>query len=246
MSTLSALLPQVLPFFAAVAGAVGGSKFVQEGERGVKLRFGKVVRDRRGNPRVVRPGFCFVVPSIEHLRRTHVRTRTYNLPTQDVMLRDNTVFRVSAVVMCHLQDTPDAVYRSLFEIQNLGQSVQDYVASALRDVLAGLNYEQINDQTDVLNQVTIAIMPQMEAWGVVLNRITLTDCSPTEETAKMLLMTTQAAFRADALASVAAKLSSDAAVAGLHPTVAAALIGTPVSVALGGGHAGLEFDDEAN
>ncbi len=239
----------LIPLIAGAGGIVSGARFVQEGQRGIKLRFGKVVRNRDGQPRIIRPGFCFVWPAVETVRRTHVRAMTFNFPDQAVMLADGTVFHVSAVVVCRLHDDDAAIYRALFDIDDLPGSVSDFCASTLRDVLAGLTHDQINNQEAVLDAVKAKVVPQLTLWGVHLDRFMLTDCSPSPDTARLVLIGAEAAFRAEALLAVAAKLDGSA-VGGLDPMVAAAVIGTPVSVALsgrgagGGGSAGSIEDDD--
>ncbi len=66
--------------------------FVQEGQRGVKLRFGKAVRYRTGKtagqPKIVIPGFVFMIPFIDKLKRRHVRQETIRLGYQKIMFKD--------------------------------------------------------------------------------------------------------------------------------------------------------------
>lgn len=220
----------LLPLLAATGGAISGAKFVQEGQRGLKLRFGKVVRNRNGRPKVVRPGFCFVIPTIEHLRRTHVRQRTFNFPTQAVMLRDGTVFHVSAVLVCRLQDDDSAIYRALFEIDDLPGSVSDYCSAVLYEALSERTHDQIADRESLLDEVTERVTPKLTEWGVHLDRFQITDCSPSSDTARLILISTETGFRAQALIDAGTTLTSHNLP--MSPTVAAALIGTPVSVAL--------------
>ena len=234
IDTFATLGTGLVPALAAIGGAIGGSKFVQEGERGLKVRFGKVRRDRDGNPKVVYPGFCFVIPTIERLVRTHVRTRTFNLPTQEVVLADRMVFQVSGVVRVQVRDDAHAVYSVLYETSNIGSVVADYVTTELREVLAKSTYEQVVTGESVVKQVTGAIKAQLNQWGLVLTQFNLSDCSPTEQTARVILLGAETGMRADALLLAAAKVAGDRNVAALSPTVAAALIGTPVATSLTG------------
>ena len=70
--------------------------FVQEGQRGVKLRFGKAVRYRTGKnagkPKIVDPGFVFMIPYIDKLQRRHVRQETLRLDYQKIMFKDGMIF----------------------------------------------------------------------------------------------------------------------------------------------------------
>lgn len=238
------------PLLAGAAGLASGARFVQEGERGLKLRFGRVVRDRAGHPKIVQPGFCWLWPSVEHLRRTHVRDRTFNFVNQEVMLADKTVFVVSAVVVVRLQDNEESVYRALFEVDDLSGSVSDYTASILREVLSELNHTEVNDRTRVLSQVHERVTSQLAEWGMDLRRFMLTDCAPTDATARLMLTSAEATFRSAALMDAAKSLGTS--VGAMHPSIAAALIGVPVVTALDASRAagsisstgGDNFDEE--
>ena len=71
--------------------------FVQEGQRGVKLRFGKAVRYQTGKsagqPKIVDPGFVFMIPFIDKLQRRHVRQETIRLDYQKIMFKDGMIFQ---------------------------------------------------------------------------------------------------------------------------------------------------------
>lgn len=231
------LAGSLIPVVGAIGGLVSGSKFVQENERGMILRFGRVVRHKRGSlrgqPKLVKPGFKFVIPGIEHLHRTHVRTRIASLKTQEIILADGLEFEIGGQVRFVVRDTPADVYTMLFETDAPIETVKQYVSGKLRDVVAEMNYAEVASRVKVAEAVTERIRDRFEAWGMELVEFNLTDCSPTETAAKVILIGAEADKRADALIGAAAKLSQNAGVQALSPTVAAAIVGTPVSVAIG-------------
>src|SRR5262245_14203957 len=105
MSSLIAQLPyQALVLLGSALVTVFKSiAFVHEGQRGVKLRFGKAVRYRNGKnagqPKIVEPGFVFMIPFIDKLQRRHVRQETIRLDYQKIMFKDGMIFQVSAQLM---------------------------------------------------------------------------------------------------------------------------------------------------
>lgn len=234
MIDIAGILTGVAPLFIAIGGAIQGSKFIQEGQRGFKMRFGKVVRDRAGKPKVRNPGFIFVIPSVEHLVRQHVRQRTVLLPSQKVMLADKMTFEVAGMVMVRVRDTADDLYASLFNIDDLEGSVRDYVTSALREVLREMDHDKVlADRDGIVSELTSRITDQLGAWGLDVLSVHLTDCSPTPSSARAIQTEVEARMRAEALVAVALKVAESPAVARLSPTVAAALVGTPVVAQLG-------------
>lgn len=219
------------PVVTAIGGLAGSIRFVQESQRGVKLRWGRVVRHRDGRPKIVEPGFVFLVPTMHRLRRIHVRTSTLTLDPQRIMLKDHTVFNVGALIITRIIDDEEGIYRSLFEVDDLPTSVEEFCAAALRDVLVGITYDKLADPAALAECVRTSVEPQLREWGTEVKSFALTDCSPSPETARMILISAEAQFRADALAAVCPTLEQ---LSGIPPMLAAALIGTPVSVALGG------------
>lgn len=225
------LLAVVAPAIGGLGGLVGGSKVVHEGERGIKLRFGRAIRTRDGLPKIIKPGFIFVFPAVEKLESTHIRTRTLNLDTQAVMLKDKMVFNVSAVIMVRVKDTPQDIYQALFEVDNFEESIADYTTAVLRDVLTNMNYEQVLDPEKLGREVRDKISPIVDGWGVHVIDVMITDSSPSSETAKTILVTAEASLRVKAIQAARNELYGNSTTE-LSPTLAAAIIGTPVSVAI--------------
>ena len=69
------------------------------------------------------PGFLFLIPKVDSLVRRHVRQQTIELNEQEVILKDNTIWVVSAVVFFRVKD----IYKALFEIDDLDGGVQQPV-----------------------------------------------------------------------------------------------------------------------
>lgn len=234
VDSVAPLMPAIAGAVTAMGGVIKGSRFIQEGERGVKLRFGRVIRRRDGSPKIIEPGFVFVIPTIEHLRRAHVRTDTIDLPTQTVVLADRMAFNVSAVVIVQVQDSPAAIYRCLFEVEDVEKAVTDYCTAELRTVLSGLTHERVTDATSVAVQIKEAVSARLQQWGLNVDEVMLTDCEPTPESARAILTAASAKLRADALVAAADDLAKCDSLRQVPPVVAAAVIGTPVATALTG------------
>jgi regulator of protease activity HflC (stomatin/prohibitin superfamily) len=184
--------------------------------------------------RIHNPGFAFVIPGVEHLIRTHVRTRTINLPSQQVVLTDRMVFQVGGVLQVRVIDSPEAIYAALFETDYLEGTVSDFATGKMREVLADLTYPEVLARTQVAESTHGLIVGQLAEWGLELIAVNLTDCAPTAQTARTILLGAEAAMRAQALADLAPAVSANLSIRTMSATLAAALIGTPVAAALGG------------
>jgi regulator of protease activity HflC (stomatin/prohibitin superfamily) len=195
-------------------------RFVKEGERGLVLRFGQVVR-KNGKPRIMEPGFLFLVPKVDSLVRRHVRQQTIELNEQEVILKDNTIWVVSAVVFFRVKD----IYKALFEIDDLDGGVRNLCMGELRTVLQNLpKYEAIKEIDSVSRALMDSVARSADEWGIEIINFRLTNCMPTAETATFVTAQTAVSARVKAL--------QDAGV--LHdPQLAAALLGAPVVASLG-------------
>jgi regulator of protease activity HflC (stomatin/prohibitin superfamily) len=228
---LAHLLVPLFPVLAPLVGTLTGIRFIQESERGVKLRWGRVVRRRNGTVKIKNPGFLLLIPTMHKLRRTHVRTWTLVLDPQHVMLQDHTVFNVGALVICRVINTSEGIYAALFEVSNMAASVEAYCAATLRDVLLGITHRALADPDALASEVRDRVRSRLAEWGIEIMEVKVTDCSPTPETARLMLIEAEAGFKVEALNRAVSGLDE-----GCHqiaPTLAAALIGMPVSVAVG-------------
>lgn len=94
-----------------------------------------------------------------------MRTRTVNLPTQEMTLADKTVFHIGGIVRCKVIDSPEQVYAALFETDNAEEVISDYVTGVLREVVASKNYEQALAHTKVAEEVETAAAERLSSWG---------------------------------------------------------------------------------
>ena len=202
----------------------------------MKLRFGKLVRHksgpRKGHPRVYNPGFAFTLPTVHSLKRQHIRATTINCHDQTVVLADGTVFTMSAMIVHHVHDDPDAIYRVLFVITDLETSVENHCMAILREIVQSKTSKQLlEDTAEISDEMAKRARPRLEEWGVDLDAFELTDCSPTAETTRMLLAGAETKVRTDALNKAAEDLGTT--IDKLDPSLAAALVGAPLVTSIG-------------
>lgn len=143
------------------------------------------------------------------------------------------MFTVDAVLVWHVGDTPEDLYRSLFEVTKLENAIRFYCVGILREVIQGMDYRQlIGSDTEALGeQLTEKVKGRLETWGLRVVSFKLGDMSPYGDTLRLIQTEAAAKFRARSLKVAASELGME--VKDLGPTLAAALVGTPVSVALG-------------
>lgn len=222
------LISVLIGLLASIGGAAGSLRFVREGERAILLRFDKaIVKD--GEYQVIMPGLRLMIPSVHKLARIHVRQRTINFPDQAIILADHTLFNVSAVLICRVKDSAQDLYNALFETTNINNALTDYGMVVIREVLGGKNYQDLfgENRLRIAEELIKGIQLQADQWGIEVLLFELSDCRPTDETARMIQASALAAFRARALHQAAQELGVDS-VLGLDGNLAAVLIGAPL------------------
>jgi regulator of protease activity HflC (stomatin/prohibitin superfamily) len=158
------IVPVILVFFVALV-LFSAVKVVQEYERGVVFRLGRLVGPRG-------PGLILLLPFVERMQKVDLRTVTMDIPAQEVITRDNVTVRVNAVAYFRVLDPNAAVTNVADYIRATSQIAQTTLRSvlgqsALDDLLA--EREQINMQ---LQQI---IDEQTEPWGVKVSIVEVKD-----------------------------------------------------------------------
>ncbi len=211
----------------AAVSALKSIRFVHEGEMGIKLRFGRALKNRDGTPKVIKPGFALMIPFVETLKRHHVRQQTLRLDHQKVMIMNGLIFNVSAIVIFRVKD----IYRALFEIDDLDSSLADLSMGILRDVLCNKEYSDLSDMKKISEELLVALQVKSEEWGVQFIEFKLTDCAPTSETAPLINAKIGVRMKVEALQFAASELKVEAAE--MSPILAAALVGVPLVTSIG-------------
>lgn len=214
-----------------IVGAVGAAfktfRFVHEGERGIKLRFGRALRGKNGMPRIIEPGFVWLIPFVDSLKRHHVRQQTINLASQTIMIQDGFTFIVSAMVILKIKD----IYKALFEIAEVDNSISDLCMGILRDKVQLLKYFELLETGRISSSLLSELKEKAAEWGIEFLAFKLTDCAPTPETSQAISVMATARMRVEALKEVGKSVGLELNV--MNPNLAAALIGIPLTVALG-------------
>lgn len=149
----------VLPFFSAAV------KIVQEYERGVIFRLGRLAGARG-------PGIFLIIPFIDRMVKVDLRTVTMDIPPQEVITRDNVTVKVNAVVYFRVLDPELAVVKILDYIRATSQIAQ----TTLRSVLGQSDLDTLLAEREQINQRLQQIIDeQTEPWGVKVSVVEVKD-----------------------------------------------------------------------
>ena len=167
--TLIVLGVIVVLILVVVAASV---RVVQEYERGVIFRLGRVLDDAKG------PGLFFIIPIIDRMVKVNLQIVTLDVPPQDVITKDNVTLRVSAVVYFQVFQPIKAVV----EAQNYLFATSQIAQTTLRAILSKVDLDDILTERDRLNSDLQKIIDDLtEPWGVKVSLVEIKDVDlPTE------------------------------------------------------------------
>lgn len=147
---------------------VGWIRVLNEYERGVIFRLGRIQKDPVG------PGLFILLfpPLIDRMVKIDMRTIAHNVPSQDVITRDNISIKVNAVIYYQVADPIKAV-TSVFDYQ---QATSQMAQTTLRSILGQFEMDDmLASREKINNELQRIIDEQTEPWGVKVNTVELKD-----------------------------------------------------------------------
>ena len=136
-------------------------KVVTEYERGVIFRLGRLVGAKG-------PGLFLIIPFIDRMVKVDLRVITMDVPSQEVITKDNVTVRVNAVVYFRVVDPESSVVKVLDHIRATSQISQ----TTLRNVLGQSELDELLSQREKLNQMLQKIIDEhTDPWGVKVSTV---------------------------------------------------------------------------
>ena len=153
-----------LPVFAIVIVALfifSAIKILNEYERAVIFLLGRFWK-------VKGPGIIIVIPGIQRMVRVDLRTIVMDVPTQDVISRDNVSVKVSAVIYFRVMD-PE---KSIIQVENRVEATSQLAQTTLRSVLGQHELDDMLAEREKLNADVQGILDQAtETWGIKVTNV---------------------------------------------------------------------------
>lgn len=136
-------------------------RVLREYERGVIFMLGRFHK-------VKGPGFIIVIPLIQQMERVDLRTIVMDVPTQDVISRDNVSVKVNAVVYFRVLE-PD---KAIIQVENFYDATSQLAQTTLRSVLGQHELDEMLAERDRLNiDIQTSLDQQTDAWGIKVSNV---------------------------------------------------------------------------
>jgi regulator of protease activity HflC (stomatin/prohibitin superfamily) len=214
METLVVVLIVLALIALVIWGAVTMVQVLQEYERGVVFRLGRV------RARALGPGLIILLPfGIDRMRKVTIQTVAMNVPPQDVITKDNVTMRVDAVVYARVVQPVPAVVK----VQNYLFAVSQAAQTNLRAILGKYELDTLLGERESINRELHGIIARItHDWGVEVLAVEIKDVdlpddlrramareAEAEREARALLISADAERRASRVLSEAAAVMSE-------------------------------------
>ena len=153
----------IIPAVIIIIVLANAVRIMREYERAVVFMLGRFWR-------VKGPGLVLIIPFIQQMVRVDLRTRVLDVPSQDVISRDNVSVKVNAVLYYRVIDPQ----RAIIQVENFEIATSQLAQTTLRSVLGQHELDEMLAEREKLNADIQRILDtQTEAWGIKVQNVEL-------------------------------------------------------------------------
>jgi regulator of protease activity HflC (stomatin/prohibitin superfamily) len=205
------LITGILIVLFILANAI---RVLREYERGIVFRLGRL-KGSKG------PGLILLIPLIDKMVKISLRTVTMDVPSQDVITRDNVTVKVNAVIYFRVMDPSKAVV----QVEDFLYATSQISQTTLRSVLGQAELDDLLSNREKINQeLTKIIDAQTEPWGIKVSVVEVKNVDLPQEMQRAIARQAEAererrakVIHAEGELQASYKLAEAAAIIGKEP-----------------------------
>lgn len=211
-------MPNFFPYIIVAIAVIGIAttifKILNEYERGVVFRLGRVI-DVKG------PGIIVLLPFIDKMVKVGMRTLTLDVPSQDVITKDNVSVKVNAVLYFRVIDPKKAI----LQVENYLYATSQLAQTTLRSVCGQGELDDLLGEREKINHQLQSILDaQTDPWGIKVSAVELKHIDLPQEMQRAMARQAEAErerrakiIAADGEFQAASRLGEAAEIMGKHP-----------------------------
>jgi regulator of protease activity HflC (stomatin/prohibitin superfamily) len=153
-----------------------GIKMAAQWEKAVVFRMGKFSS-------IKGPGLFFIIPIVDQARFVDMRVLTLDIPSQQVITKDNVPVRINGVLFFQVRKVDDAIIK----VQDYRYAIAQYAQTSLRDVIGQMTLDQLLvEREEIGKSIEASVEKDTEEWGLDVKGIRIQDIDMPEELKKMM------------------------------------------------------------
>lgn len=151
----------LIVLFLIISFVFSAVRILREYERGVVFQLGRFWK-------VKGPGLIIIIPGIQQMVRVDLRTVVFDVPSQDVISRDNVSVKVNAVVYFRVVDPQ----RAIIQVEDYINATSQLAQTTLRSVLGKHELDEMLAEREKLNlDIQQTLDTQTDAWGIKVSNV---------------------------------------------------------------------------
>jgi regulator of protease activity HflC (stomatin/prohibitin superfamily) len=153
-----------------------GIKLAAQWEKGVVFRLGKYHKMKG-------PGIFVIIPLVDQVQMVDMRIRALDIPSQQVITKDNVPVKINGVIFFKVDDPSEA----LIEVKDYQYVISQYSQTSLRDVIGQITLDQLlTEREQIGKSIEANVEKDTKGWGLEVTGIRIQDIDMPEDLKKMM------------------------------------------------------------